>query len=211
MHEVTAPTASGSEEAHLSELDVYHWAGEQAEGNGESIRVSLGPRTYSVANSSATGEPLVSNGLIGADIIRLAAGTAFAPHTHEGDHLLIVVGGEGTITYRGKVHPTCAGDIYMVEGSTPHAVGAITDHVIIAVGAPHAPIDSPRRMSLVAYETVTTDIHDLHCLICDIHAMFPTRLHHEGCGHCPCDECHPAPAHAAPPEARADEPSEDRP
>ena len=176
----------------ISGFRIHHWASACEGGPSELLRISLGPRETDVASSSATGEALVSNGLLGADVIRLAAGTAFTPHTHPGDHLLIVVGGKGTITYQGKIHATRAGDIYLIEGSTPHAVGAITDHVIIAVGAPHRPIDSPDRMRLVAYDAVTTDIHDLHCLICDVHATFPDRLHDEGCEHCPCDECHPA-------------------
>jgi quercetin dioxygenase-like cupin family protein len=144
-----------------------------------------------MVHSNATGEELVSNGLLGAGIIRLAAGDGFVPHTHSGDHLLIVVGGLGTITYGGKIYPTKAGDIFMVEGQVPHAVGAITDHVILAIGSHYRPVDSAERMTPVDYEAVTTDLDELHCLICDIHARPPHRLHDAECPHCPCFDCNP--------------------
>jgi quercetin dioxygenase-like cupin family protein len=172
---------------------IRRWAAAPGAHDREQVDVSLGTRPVPVASSVATGEALVSNGLLGADIIRLAAGTGFTPHTHEGDHLLIVIGGQGTLAYRGCVYPTRAGDIYLVEGKAPHAVGAITDHVIIAVGAPHTPIDAPDRMSPLAYEAIASDLQDLHCLICDVHAQYPHRLHDHGCGHCPCEACHSAP------------------
>ncbi|MHA2028831.1 MAG: cupin domain-containing protein [Candidatus Kariarchaeaceae archaeon] len=142
-------------------------------------------------NSNATGDPLVSNGLLGGDIIHLKAGDSFVPHTHPGDHLLIVVGGLGTVVYNGKIYPTQTGQIYMIEGKIPHAVGAITNHVILAVGCPHRPIDSVDRMKPVEYKAVTTNIESLHCLICGVTAKFPLIIHEKGCQHCPCFDCHP--------------------
>jgi hypothetical protein len=79
----------------------------------------------------------------------------------------------------------------MVEGAVPHAVGAITDHVILAVGAPHKAVDSTERMTPVDYEAVTAEIETLHCLICDIEATCPERVHDYGCPHCPCADCNP--------------------
>jgi hypothetical protein len=133
----------------------------------------------------------VSSGQLGADVIRLGAGEGFATHTHPGDHLLFILAGEGTISYRGVVLPTHAGETYLLEGLEPHAVGAITDHVILAVGSPHKAIDAPDRMTLVAYEAIAANFDHLHCLICDIEARLPDRLHHRGCPHCPCHDCHP--------------------
>lgn len=175
-------------------LTIDRWAMDPTAGGTATISVATGPRPFRVANSDATGEPLVSNGQLGADIIHLAAGSAFTPHTHRGDHLLIVIAGEGTVIYEGQIQRTRAGDIFLIEGEVPHAVGAITDHVIIAVGSPHTPIDSLDRMALVAYESMTTDIRDLHCLICDLHALYPRRIHELGCPHCPCEVCHPVPS-----------------
>jgi quercetin dioxygenase-like cupin family protein len=139
--------------------------------------------------SVATAKALLSNGHLGADLIRLKAGTSFAPHTHPGDHLLIIVAGEGTMTYGGKIFPTHAGQILMIEGAVPHAVGAITDHVILAVGSPHKAADDPERMALVEYAEIAASTGDLHCLICDVRADSDTPLHTQGCCHCPCSEC----------------------
>jgi quercetin dioxygenase-like cupin family protein len=174
------------------DLDIANWASDLGLANRQRLGIDTGPRPARVAKTAATGQALVSNGQLGADIIRLAAGDGFAPHTHPGDHLLLVLAGEGTITYRGAVHPTRAGQIYLIAGAEPHAVGAITDHVILAVGSPHRAIDAPDRMVLVAYEAVTADFDRLHCLICDLQAVLPARLHDAGCPHCPCGSCHPA-------------------
>jgi hypothetical protein len=78
----------------------------------------------------------------------------------------------------------------MIEGMVPHAVGAITDHVIMAVGAPHAPVASTDRMELVPYADVMGNTDKIRCLICHLTAEHPTRLHQLGCPHCPCGECH---------------------
>jgi quercetin dioxygenase-like cupin family protein len=175
------------------ELKIVKWAEPVDCGStdGEQLlSVSLKPRPSRMAHSSATGQGTVSNGYLGADIIRVQAGEGFVPHTHPGDHLLIVIGGRGTITYDGKIYPTEAGQIYMIDGDVPHAVGAISDHVILAVGAPHKPVDSEDRMKPVAYEAVAAKINELHCLICDLRATLPTRLHDLGCAHCPCDMCY---------------------
>jgi quercetin dioxygenase-like cupin family protein len=142
-----------------------------------------------MAHSRATGEALVSNGDLGIDVIRLGAGDGFAAHTHPGHHLLIVVGGRGTITFDGHIYPTVAGQVYFVPGRIAHAVGAVTDHVILAVGAPHRPVDSPERMALTEYSAVTSELGSLACAICEITANFPSRLHELGCVHCPCPMC----------------------
>jgi quercetin dioxygenase-like cupin family protein len=177
------------------ELKIVKWAeavdrGSTNHEHEQLLRVSLKPRPVRMAHSTATGQGTVSNGYLGADIIRVQAGEGFVPHTHPGDHLLIVIGGRGTITYDGKIYPTEAGQIYMIDGNVPHAVGAISDHVILAVGAPHKPVDSEDRMKPVEYEAVAARINELHCLICDVTATLPTRLHDLGCAHCPCDRCY---------------------
>jgi quercetin dioxygenase-like cupin family protein len=173
-----------------AELTIVDWAEAVDEGDSTCLRIKHGPRPEQMHGApEATGQSLVSNGHIGADVIRLPAGGGFAPHTHPGHHLLIVLAGEGTITYDGTVYPTRAGQIYMIEGEVPHAVGAVTDHVILAAGAPHKAVDSTERMALVDYEEVISPIGDMTCLICDTTAAAPTRLHDEGCSHCPCHSC----------------------
>lgn len=171
-------------------LNIVNWAKSLGLNlDSQQLEISLKERGHKMAHSTATGDSLASNGKLGVDIIQLNAGNKFVPHTHPGDHLLIIVGGEGTITYDGKVYKTKAGDLYMIEGKVPHAVGAITNHVILAVGSPHKPVDSPERMTIVEYSEVASQLGDMHCLICDIKAKYPEMLHDNGCPHCPCTEC----------------------
>lgn len=168
-------------------LKILDWASAgPVEGDRQHLLVDLGLRPTPMPGSPATGRGLVTNGLLGGDVIRLAAGEAFEPHTHPGDHLLIVIGGEGTITFDGVVYPTRAGQIYMVEGSVSHAVGAITDHVILAVGSPHKAVDDPTRMTPVEYQSVLSAFGDMHCLICDQRARFPQTLADVAAPDCPC-------------------------
>lgn len=151
----------------------------------QHLAVDLTARDHPMYGTTATGDPLVSNGHLGVDMIRVPAGGGFAPHTHPGDHLLIVVGGRGTITYDGKIYPTSAGQVYLVEGDVPHAVGAVTDHTILAVGAPHRPVDAADRMTLTAYDAVSADLGTLTCLECDVTGK-PDELADLGCPHAPC-------------------------
>lgn len=169
-----------------------HWAHNEGHcdlSGRTRLAIDTAELPVAMEKSVATAQALLSNGQLGADLIRLEAGSSFAPHTHPGDHLLIIVAGEGTMTYGGKIHPTKAGQILMIEGAVPHAVGAITDHVILAVGAPHRAVDDPDRMALVEYAEIAAETGDLHCLICDVTGQGDARLHELGCSHCPCEHC----------------------
>jgi quercetin dioxygenase-like cupin family protein len=100
-----------------------------------------------VHGAPAVGVPLHTNGQLGADLLHIKAGQQFPVHTHPGDHLLYCVRGRGTITVAQITYEIRPGDLYMVDGLTPHAVGAIDDHSILAIGSPHKPVDSPERMT----------------------------------------------------------------
>ncbi len=100
-----------------------------------------------VHGAPAVGVPMHSNGHLGADLLHVKAGDQFPVHTHPGDHLLYCVAGHGTMTVAEIIYEIRPGDLYMVDGSIPHAVGAITDHTILAIGSPHKPVDSPERMT----------------------------------------------------------------
>lgn len=188
--------------SHLNDdgmLHIVQWAEDLGRGHershhdnehdGQHLHVPNERGEYDMAHSAAHGDALVSNGDLGVDLIRVDEGDGFVPHTHPGDHILIPVCGKGTITYDGNVYPTNPGQVYIIEGEVPHGVGAITDHGILAVGAPHAPIYSPDRMTPTEYDEVTTELQSVECLICDMEAEHPEKLHHLGCEHCPCYEC----------------------
>lgn len=171
-------------------LDILTWASSVIREGLTRLTIDHGPLPTAMHDTAeASGKALVSNGSVGADIIRLPAGAGFVPHTHPGHHILIVVAGTGTITYSGQIHATQAGQIYLIEGEIPHAVGAISDHLILAVGSPHKAIDAENRMEQVPYEEVVAPDGDITCLICDIAALAPLRLHSAGCRHCPCADC----------------------
>lgn len=134
--------------------------------------------------TAAHAKPLVSNGQLGLDLVRVKAGEGFEPHTHPGDHLLICVEGTGTITYDGAIYQTRAGQVYLIEGAIPHAVGAITDHSILAVGAPHRPAGGADRMALTEYDAIAADLGVIRCLICDDEGR-ANELRDRGCVHAP--------------------------
>jgi len=163
-------------------LKVLTWAQDGGvDANGlQHLLIDRAPRPVPMAHSPATGAGLVTNGALGVDVIRLGAGEGFSPHTHPGDHLLIVIAGQGTMSYDGVIYPTRAGQVYMVEGSVPHAVSAITDHVILAVGNPHRAVGDPERATLVEYQEVLSRSEELHCMVCDRRGR-TTQL----CARCP--------------------------
>ena len=183
------PDSSPRREGYLwpdGSLRLARWA--EAISDHE-FRVSTEERPRIIEATKASGEGLISNGHLGADIIRCASGGGFAPHTHVGDHLLFVIAGEGTITYNGRIYPTHPGQVYLVEGAVPHAVGAITDHVLLSVGAPHRAVDAGDRQAPKEYESILADFAYLRCDICGLEAEFPSRLADLGCPHCPSRFC----------------------
>jgi quercetin dioxygenase-like cupin family protein len=187
---------SGTEDPVTGKLRIVSWADQVFRDSvlrTTTMVVDEGALPVEMAHSPATGMPLVSNGRLGVDVIRLRAGDGFQPHTHPGDHLLIVIGGVGTITYHGSISRTHAGQVYMIDGEAPHAVGAITDHVIMAVGSPHKGVGDPDRMRVSEYAEVLASANNLTCLICQLTSVFPTMLHDLGCSHCPCATCNPIP------------------
>jgi quercetin dioxygenase-like cupin family protein len=102
-----------------------------------------------VHGAPALGVPLHTNGHLGADLLHVKAGDRFPVHVHPGDHLLLCLQGTGTITIGEVTYHVRPGDLYMVDGQVPHAVGAgEEDHVLMAIGAPHKPVTSPERMQL---------------------------------------------------------------
>lgn len=102
-----------------------------------------------VAGASAT----ILDGLnLGVDRIVMNPGTAFPLHIHEGAHLLYVLNGNGGLHIDGKDYVLRTGDSIYVPADYPHGVqGPLDDRPLefLAFGAPHHPIDSHTRMTLV--------------------------------------------------------------
>jgi quercetin dioxygenase-like cupin family protein len=145
------------------ELIIADWAFDNGDG---SITPFMGMGTVEMHNTDATAWPLVTSGELGVDHISVPAGSGFPPHTHPGAHLLIVIAGRGTITVDSKIYPTHAGQVYYIDGDHPHAVGAIDEHHILAVGSPHRLPNDPERMALVEYNSIATELGEIECGIC---------------------------------------------
>jgi len=89
---------------------------------------------------------------IGVDRIVMQQGTAFPLHVHEGDHLLVILAGTGSIHVDGIDYKLTEGDSIYVPAEYPHGVGGPSDEVpfeLLAFGIPHHPIDSTTRMKVV--------------------------------------------------------------
>jgi len=155
----------------------------RADGS-QRLAVSTGSRANRIAKTEhATGEALLSNGFLGADVLHVPAGYGFAPHTHPGDHLLFVLGGQGTITTGGRIIETQPGQAYMVDGAVVHAVGATIDHVLLPVGAPHHMIDSETRLEFTVFDDLLADDGSILCEICGVVAWPGAELTQAGCPH----------------------------
>jgi len=106
---------------------------------------------FQMANSDATGLPLVKLGGFGGDLIKFEPGKKVGPHTHPGSHILICVRGDGMLWFDGEEHRIDVGFIYLVPGDVPHAVYARPDAteplVLFAIGNDHQPVDSPARLA----------------------------------------------------------------
>jgi len=102
-----------------------------------------------MADSDGTAMPLVKLNEFGADLIRFAPGKRVGLHTHQGDHILVVVSGTGVLTFRGERHALYAGVVYLVPGSVPHAIDAETELSIIAVGNDHRDAGAEDRLEVV--------------------------------------------------------------
>lgn len=92
-----------------------------------------------MAHSDGTARALLLYKKFGMDVIRFDAGKGVATHTHEGDHILVVLKGDGFVEYNGVDHPLSAGTTYMVPGSVPHAIKATSELVMLAIANDHRP------------------------------------------------------------------------
>lgn len=113
----------------------------------ERLIVDTRPRPLQMANSDATGEPILSNGTFGCDVIRFGKGEGVQAHTHEGNHILLVLRGHGRVIFDGEPYRLAPGLAYLIEGAIIHAIEADTELVLMAIGDKHFPVNSEERMT----------------------------------------------------------------
>ena len=133
----------------MPDIQMVRWA--EADDAGK-LMINTKPRPFLMKCSEGTGEGLLSSNGFGADIIHFGAGRGVGSHIHEGDHILFVLAGEGYVTYCKERYELKPGVAYFVPGEIAHAIDATTDLVLIAVGNKHVPVDSTKRMDLVAHD-----------------------------------------------------------
>lgn len=126
-------------------LRVVRWA----YANGNNLTVKTGQRPFLMACSDATGEPLLTTGKFGCDIIRFAPGEGVGAHTHEGNHILLVLHGEGCVIWNDCRYQLSPGLAYLIEGKVVHAIEANSELILMAIGDDHRPVDSVERMTPV--------------------------------------------------------------
>jgi quercetin dioxygenase-like cupin family protein len=102
----------------------------------------------------AFGEKLFTNGTLGVDLLVVPPESGFPVHVHHGHHLLLCLAGPGTFSLAGVEYPVSPGELSMIEGNVPHAVGNpyAQPHVLLAIGAPHRELDSEDRMQVTDWE-----------------------------------------------------------
>ena len=114
------------------------------------------PFPYKMANSDASGFPLLKFGKFGADLIRFEKGRKVGPHTHPGSHILVCLQGYGVVWYNGEELKLCPGVCYLIPENVPHAVYAHPDTpealVLMAIGNDHRIVDSEDRLDLTPHE-----------------------------------------------------------
>jgi len=83
---------------------------------------------------------------IGGDFIRMQPYSAFPLHTHEGEHVIYFIYGEGFVHIDGEDIPVTVDQVIHIPAEYPHAVRCEKRPLMfLAVGHPHQHVDSPRR------------------------------------------------------------------
>ena len=90
---------------------------------------------------------------IGLDLMEIMPGSGFPRHFHMGDHILLVLSGEGVAQVDGKDYRLRPGDSIFVAAEQPHAflcpAGLADPWQIIGIGHPHRHLSAIDRMKRV--------------------------------------------------------------
>lgn len=115
----------------------------------DGATVNMRALPIEMCESDGTANPLVKRGDFGADLIRFPASGGVREHVHEGDHILVVLGGVGDVIVEGVAYGLRAGLVYLVPGEVRHAIRAETDLVMMAIGNRHVAAGDPARLRVV--------------------------------------------------------------
>ncbi len=147
------------------------------------------PQIMAKTHGQITGEALVSNSDLGADLMFVPGGRGFEPHTHRGHHMIFVISGECTVTLGSDIHRLVAGEVCLIPGNIAHAVTGVTDTMILATGSsPHMPIAAEDRMDVVSFEVLSAELSEqIRCMGCSAQKVFPREkvLAPDGVIRCP--------------------------
>ncbi len=110
-----------------------------------------------VAENAVGGElidPAEVNGRLSCSKIHLSANADFDRHIHSSDHLLIILEGDGFLSYYkkgGEIRMIFkAGDVFPVPRNLLHAVTAGPNGTtFLAIGTPARTLRDPKRMKFV--------------------------------------------------------------
>ena len=90
---------------------------------------------------------------LGIDLIEMQPGAAFAVHTHQGDHILLIMEGRGTVNIDDNKYGVVPGDTVFIPAELPHNVTAFgssqTMLRFVAIGHPHKALVASDRMQVV--------------------------------------------------------------
>ncbi len=93
---------------------------------------------------------------IGSDFICMYPGSKFPLHTHEGDHEIYFIEGNGFVHINGEDIAVRAGHTIHIPAEYPHGVwvedNASGPLVFAAAGHPHIHVDSHKRMQTITSE-----------------------------------------------------------
>jgi quercetin dioxygenase-like cupin family protein len=138
-------------------LDLYECRDLAGTLDPERVASVLGVTANGEFDTAAVetfGEKLWTNGTLGVDLLVVPPYSGFPPHIHPGHHLLLCLAGRGTFSVNEETYDARFGEMHMIEGGVPHAVGNPYDtpHVLLAIGSPHRELDSPERMKRVTWD-----------------------------------------------------------
>lgn len=129
-------------EEHLRNVLTGEWV---------SMFDSNGKLFQGIRGRIGAGATTVDGTEIGVDLIEMQPGSEFPLHVHDGDHILYVLSGAGSVHIEGVDLLVCAGDTIFIAAELPHGVkgppaSALEPLIFLAFGHPHKHVDAHDRM-----------------------------------------------------------------